>query len=112
MENNFYRKIVSFIVVGSLLFTSCGTTFKVGIIPIVYSVDKGKISKAGLSTVFGTNEEANSQMKKEGFYQITQSQQTKFDVEYNIFGDKTIFGKDTEKVDQMLKELTNLMNTI
>lgn len=85
---------------------------KVGIIPIVYSVDKGKISKAGLSTVFGTNEEANSQMKKEGFYQITQSQQTKFDVEYNIFGDKTIFGKDTEKVDQMLKELTNLMNTI
>ena len=78
----------------------------------MYSVDKGKISKAGLSTVFGTNEEANSQMKKEGFYQIIQSQQTKFDVEYNIFGDKTIFGKDTEKVDQMLKELTNLMNTI
>lgn len=38
MENNFYRKIVSLIIVGSLLFTSCGTTFKVGIIPMLSCV--------------------------------------------------------------------------
>jgi len=38
MENNFYRKIVSFIIIGSLLFTSCGTTFKVGIIPMLSCV--------------------------------------------------------------------------
>lgn len=85
---------------------------KMAIIPIVYSVDKGKITKAGLSTVFGTDEENNNKLKNNGYYEITQSQQTKYDVEYTIFGDKTIFGEDVERVDDMLKELGNLMQTI
>lgn len=85
---------------------------KTAIVPIVYSVEKGKITKAGLSTVFGSDEDQNAKLKSNGYFEIVQTSQTKYDVEYVIFGNKSIFGEDVERVDSMLKELGNTVQRI
>jgi hypothetical protein len=83
-----------------------------GIIPIVYGVKSGTIVYAGLSKIFGRNEEDNNNLKNDGFYKVNQTQQTKFDVEYSLFKNKKALGEDTERVGAMIKDLGDVIKII
>lgn len=84
----------------------------VAIVPIIYGTNKGFITFAQSSKVFGDNKEANEELVKKGYYSITQSQQTKFDVEYTLFHNKEIFNGDAEEVSKMTLELGKLVTLI
>lgn len=85
---------------------------KRAVIPIVFSVNGGKISSVYISKIFGKDKESNQKLEQDGYFEISKSKQVQYDVDYKMFDDSSQFEGDIKRTEEMINSTKEIINKI